>query len=79
MFRQPRPGSSRNKHFLYTSGITRGRWAEQKLKYAENQINCLKKKVYIYKVVYFTLNQQRACEDYGMTFTLKGALPSSFW
>lgn len=36
-----------NKNFLYTSGIMRGHWTEQKLQYEEKQINCLKKDIYI--------------------------------
>lgn len=36
-----------NKNFLYTSGIIRGHWTEQKLQYEEKQINCLKKDIYI--------------------------------
>lgn len=43
MFTQPKPGSARNKNFLYTSGIMRNHWTEQKLQFEENCINCLKK------------------------------------
>lgn len=69
-----------NKNFLYTSGIMRGHWTEQKLQYEEKQINCLKKRyLYRHPVVYFTLTEHWPCRDYTMTFMLKEALPSSFW